>query len=500
MADPRASRRDHANWLIPRCARRVVRGRVHGDESGTALVMAIAAVLLTGLLMGIVFSSVMFSVGHTTATRAQAASRASAEGGAQQVARYLLQNSASATMVCPATWNLEVLTDGLHYDVNEVSFQTVEGGAWSACSPSVGVPKLAHAVRVNTTGYSKTVGQAGNSRGNEATVEMVFVRPKATVFDKAIYGESYVNITNNIGLSMDPVVPGRPSTTLPADVVSPKGFFNCANMPVVQGSVYALQGAALSSNCRIKGDLYVDFTKQPIDKLGQEVGANVTIDGNLYVIGNLDVPSGFTVGGSTLIVGNLHIRNGGTLFAGATRVTGKFSANNDARDAFPTFLATGGVWDRTDVTTNWFSKITTEAMGARYREAQSTTGPEWVPPSVFNTVANPATSAETAALRLPMLTKSDPMWSTFAVGDWNAMTTGIRVGGVCDAHDYNAPIRILSDTQVDLTGCAPWSVQKLKIELSADLVVFVSDLRKGGDMTVVSGNAPGDETDRKSVV
>ena len=52
----------------------------------------------------------------------------------------------------------------------------------------------------------------------------------------------------------------------------------------------------------------------------------------------------------------------------------------------------------------------------------------------------------------------------------------------------------MSDTRVDLTGCAPWSVQNLVIELNADLVVFVSDLRKVGDMTVFSGNAPGDET------
>ena len=56
--------------------RRGVCSRIRGDESGNALVLAIAAVLLTGLLMGIVFSSVMFSVGHTTATRAAAASRA----------------------------------------------------------------------------------------------------------------------------------------------------------------------------------------------------------------------------------------------------------------------------------------------------------------------------------------------------------------------------------------------------------------------------------------
>lgn len=461
------------------------------DESGNALVLAIAAVLLTGLLMGIVFSTVMFSVGHTTATRAQAASRAAAEGGAQQVARYLLQNSASASTPCMASWSSLDPTKWIDYDVDEVAYQATDGAAWTPCTTSSGVPKMAHAVRVKTTGYSKAVGQVGNERGNDATVEMVFVRPVSTVFEKAIYGEQFVNITNSIGLAQDPAVPGRPHTTLPADVVSPQGFFNCAVSPTVQGSVYALHGASLSSNCRIAGDLFVDFSKQPAGK--QKVGANVTVGGNLYVIGDLDVPSGFSVGGSTYIMGNLHLSNSGPVFNGPTRITGAFSASNNVATSFPTSLLTGGVWDRTGPS-SWNTNNSVNSMGARYAEAQPMTGPEWLPPSIFNTAANPITAAEQAATKLPMLTKADPMWSTFAVGDWDAMTTGIRLGSRCSAYDYTGPVRVMSDTQVDLTDCSSWSVQKLRLELHADLVIFVRDLQKAGSISVVSGNQPGDET------
>src|SRR5690554_261477 len=70
------------------------------DERGSALVIANASVVLTGILMAVVLSSVVYSVGHTSASRAEAEARAAAEGGAQLLARYLMDKTVTDSFSC----------------------------------------------------------------------------------------------------------------------------------------------------------------------------------------------------------------------------------------------------------------------------------------------------------------------------------------------------------------------------------------------------------------
>ena len=473
---------DLATRAVVRCARRSGLRRTHGDESGNALVMAIAAVLLTGLLMGIVFSSVMFSVGHTTATRAQAASRASAEGGAQQVARALLQKSANAVTFCTtALDNLETLTNGLDYVVDEVSFRANAGDpSWVACTPTVGIPKMANAVRVKTTGSSKAVGQVGNSRGDDATVEMIFARPASLDFNKAVFGELKVNSNTKFNLYPDPVHPGRPNTELPPDIVT-NNTWVCPASGTIYGSVFALGGATVSTDCLIKGNFYVS------GKL--HVGKQLTVEGNLYVNGNLETSSTF-VNGTTLVKGDIKLSALNHKFLGPVRATGVFDTSDIITGAFASTLHIGGKITKPGSNL----QKTLDGLGSKFQQQQSVTGPEWVLPSVLNTPENPKTEEDKAETKFPLLTKTDPMWDTFIAGDWEAMSLGSREGSRCTPYNFKTPIVISTATKVDLTDCPTVSWAGLTLHLKADLVVFVNDFTKNGDMTVRTVNAPGDES------
>lgn len=459
---------------------RLVHGRVHGDESGTALVMAIAAVLLTGLLMGIVFSSVMFSVGHTTATRAQAASRAAAEGGAQQVARELLQNSANTVTFCTtALDNLETLAGGLDYEVDDVYFQVAAKGVWEECTPTVGIPKLANAVKVTTTGHSKAVGQVGNSRGDDATVEMIFARPAALNFNKAVFGDLKVNSNTLFNLYPDPVHAGRPYTQLPPDVIT-NNLWVCPASGTISGSVYALGGATVSTDCVIKGDLYVSGTLH--------VGLKLTVEGNLYVDGDLDTSSTY-VDGLTLVRGDIKLSAANHMFLGPVRATGIFTTSNLIATAFATSLHIGGKI----VSPGYNLNQTIIALGTKFQQDQATTAPEWILPSVLDTPENPQTVEEAADTKFPLVTMTDPVWDTFVLGDWEAISAGSRQGARCNSYNFTNPIVISTATKLDLTDCASVTWAGLTLELKADLVVFVKGFTKNGDMTVRTVNAPGNE-------
>lgn len=480
MADSRGQKLRRATQGV---ARRSRPGRVHADDSGTALVMAIAAVLLTGLLMGIVFSSVMFSVGHTTATRAEAASRAAAEGGAQQVARTLLQNSSTAVTYCTSSLdNLETLTGGLDYVVDDVSFRATTGAAWAKCTPTTGIPKMADAVRVTTTGKSKAVGQVGNGRGDESTVEMIFTRPGSLDFNKAVFGELKVNSNTAFNLYPDPVVPGRPNTQLPPDIVTNKTWI-CPASGTISGSVYALGGATVSTNCVVKGDFYVS------GKLN--VGLKLTVEGNLYVNGDLETSSTF-VNGSTLVKGDLKLSASNHKFLGPVRATGVFTTSDVITSAFVSTLQIGGKI----VSPGYNLNQTIIGLGSRFQEQQNTTTPEWLLPSVLNTPENPKTEEDKSETKFPLLTKTDPMWNTYAEGDWEAMSLGSRQGARCNSYNFTTPITITTATKIDLTDCPSVTWAGLTLNLKADVVVFVKGFTKNGDMTVRTVNAPGDHTRR----
>ena len=144
MAESTGPEADRTVAYLPRGLGRVL-GRLRTDESGNALVLSIAAVLLTGLLMGVVFSSVMFTIGNTTANRANAESRAAAEGGAQQVARELLRKSTDLVTYCPASLDASTLDPNgwTDYEVVDVHFREKPSSGWTLCSATVGIPKLA---------------------------------------------------------------------------------------------------------------------------------------------------------------------------------------------------------------------------------------------------------------------------------------------------------------------------------------------------------------------
>lgn len=457
--------------------------RIRGDESGNALVLSIAAVLLTGLLMGVVFSSVMFTIGNTTANRASAESRAAAEGGAQQVARKLLQFSTDAVTYCPANLDAATLDPNgwTDYEVLEVNFRETPGAAWVECVGSTGIPKLADAVRVTTRGHTKSVGQVGNERGNEAVVEMVFARPAALDFNKAVFGSLNVNSNTNFNLYGDPVHPDRPNTQLSPDIVTNKKW-TCPASGTISGSVFALGGATVSTSCVVEGDFYISGSPT--------IGAKLTVKGNLYIDGDLNSSSTY-VDGTTLVRGNINLSAANHKFLGPVRATGLFSTSDAIPAAFSSTLHIGG-----KITLPPYQNITAtvNGLGARFQQQQVTTGTDWLLPTILNTPENPRTPADIDEVAFPMVTKNDAVWDTFAVGDWETLSAGSRQGSRCSSYNFTKPIVISTATKIDLTDCASVTWANITLELKADVVVFVKNFGMNGSMAVKTVNAPGDET------
>ncbi len=481
MAEPTGSEADRPVTYLPRGLRRGL-AQARKDESGNALVLSIAAVLLTGLLMGVVFSSVMFTIGNTTANRANAEARAAAEGGAQQVGRELLRKSTALVTYCPASLDASTLDPNgwTDYEVVDVYFRETRLSGWTQCSATVGIPKLADAVRVKTVGHTKTVGQVGNARGDDATVEMVFARPAALDFNKAVFGDLKVNSNTSFNLYPDPAHPDRPSTELPPDIVT-NNVWICPAHGTISGSVYALGGATVSTDCVVEGDFYVSGSLH--------VGLKLTVKGNLYVNGNLETSSTF-VDGTTLVKGDIKLSAANHKFLGAVRATGVFTTSNVITSAFDSTLHIGGKI----VSPGYNLQQTINGLGSRFQQEQTVVGPNWLLPSVLNTPENPKTTEDKAQTKFPMLLKTDPVWDTFAPGDWEVISAGKRQGARCNSYNFTAPIVITTATKIDLTDCSSLTWAGITFDLKADVVVFVKNFTLNGPMKVRTLNAAGDES------
>lgn len=450
------------------------------DDRGNAMVLVLASVMLITLLMGVMLSSIMFSIGQTTASRAHAQSQAAAEGGAQLVGRALLTKSNDATTACTGVSNLDPggWTD---YTVDAVRYQENAGDAWVDCLGGGSIPKLANAVQVKTTGHAKAIGQNGNERGNSATVEVTFTRPKSTGLDQAVFGDLDVLSNTNFNLYPDPDHPSRPHTDKSPDIVTNEKW-TCPASGTLSGSVYALGGATVSTNCVIKGNFYVSGSLH--------IGLQLEVHGNLYIDGKLS-GSKVIVHGDTLVNGNVELSAKGHSFGGNVRSYGKFTSS----DNLPASFVGGTFYTKGAADTGWGSKETAKTLGSRFvpNYVVPVGDEDWLLPSILDNPMNPQTAQDKETMSFPMLKDDQEPWDTFTEVDWSTLTAGSLQGSRCNAYNYSQPLVISTPTKVDLTDCATWTVGHINIVLNADLVIFTKNAVKNGSWTVRTGNAPGDE-------
>lgn len=506
----------------------------HRRDDGNAMVLTMATVLLTGMMMAVILSTLVFSVGHTTANRAAVESQAAAEGGAEQVAAYLMNRTEDTSVTCPANWGeINPQPEWVDYEVYQVEYEPDHGAGWVVCEPGDAIPALAAGIRITTIGYSEAKGQRGVSRGNQASVQVTYTRPDSVTFNSAVYGQSYIEANTSFNVKGDDV-----------DVVA-NGEWYCPAQSHVTGSVYALHGVrgnTINTSCSMDGNFYVngnlEFSASPI-----YIGGDLIVNGNLQ----LTTANGVTVGGRVIVNGNLLMGNGGASFNGPVQVLGNFTTpgggshyETNLGQSFP-----GGLWVRGNVpapswaeaafynsfngvnfyggsttpgarlhigypipddwqtpfhrTTAW-ADLTEEALDnlALWDSWQG-----WTPapnPPVGGSPNRGQSDLVTAldilfnpnhTLRdFPVLTRESPMWAGMIEVSWATLQSQYgETWSSCHINNASRPMLIQDPTIIDFTQICPGglTIASANFQLDADLVIFATNITVNGSVTINPG-------------
>ncbi len=429
------------------------------SERGSAMVLSMAVILLTGLMATVLLASTVFTTSHTTATRASVQSVAAAEAGIDAVARHLLSGGACALPFSNPP------SSPVHYSVN-VFYQPSGGGAWVNGCPPANVDTL----RLVSTGTAADSATGGNDRGDQAVVEMLLQRPNPMpAFNKALFGDVEMTLSTNLS------VVGTTPTANDASLYTNKDF-TCATAMTVNGNIYVGGNAVWSSSpCTAKGDVIVMGNMQCPS--GTTIGGNLYVTGNLTLTGNAATPcrvnGSVWVGGSasnstgegTVVGGNFWVR-GNMTYTGLPQIGGQVR--------FGGVLNASNYWK-----TQWLNRFPATIQN------DATLGlPPSIPPSPDNT--------------FPKVTPTSSLWNGWAVGNWSAT----RLASLGSPYDNNVcspwsgtltkPITVTTNTIFDTRSVCSGGLSlssDLKIVLNADAVIFVTKYNQnGGTVQVVSGD------------
>ncbi|NKY10388.1 hypothetical protein [Cellulomonas hominis] len=267
--------------------------------------MAVAAVVVVSLM-----TATVFTTGVTVATRASVQAKAAAEAGVDATAALFKASGCTSTV--PSG------TDPL-YSVT----------VYSGSQTSQGTPGCTGGdyKRVVSVGRAGTVPVGGNTSGQTRTMEAVFYLPSAAAPSPgyAILGGSATNATNNLQVNAS------------GDVYVTTGDFNCSVAATITGSLFVPGGKAIMSNeCRVNGSVYArdgaDLSSHayiggsltaPSGGLRMSGGGSDVIGQRPWIGGNASVSGDVYLQNST-VLGNVTSSGGqGEVYAGS-RVTGDF--------------------------------------------------------------------------------------------------------------------------------------------------------------------------------
>jgi hypothetical protein len=211
--------------------------RIHRDEEGVALIVALALVGLASIMMVTMVSLALRENRQTSRDRSRAVAVSSAEG-AVDLALTQIQQAAVGTLPCSSTVTNTQAKPETMTITTTVSYVDATGAAL-ACPPpaaSVAAQALIRAVSVATP--------LGGGTTVRRTVEsLVALQPKFTTdLDKAIFGNAGVEVGNNFDLY------GQSGPE--ADVYT-NGSFVCSNNEHFRGSIYAQGSITLNNTCVI---------------------------------------------------------------------------------------------------------------------------------------------------------------------------------------------------------------------------------------------------------
>jgi hypothetical protein len=265
------------------------------DESGSALVMVIAAVAVAAIIAVTITTSATQSLGFSTASRASTQARAAADAGVN----YWLAQLKSGTYPCSQA---SPAATGVTY-TSTIVYKSGTGAAL-ACPAAGTVTGSPASATVLVTGAASSKGAAGNTSGNSAAVRAeISITPAvaavaSVTLTRAVFAEGSLRIYNGSNIRESE------SGVQDADVYS-SGNVVCDNGTItVQGSVWAQGDITPTNQCNVTGDMWA--------------GGNVTtqggqVGGNLYVAGTgslLWQNSGSSVNGSIISNGSVTLNTG----------------------------------------------------------------------------------------------------------------------------------------------------------------------------------------------
>lgn len=247
--------------------RRTTLRRLARQDDGVALVVSTSLIGLVGVLA---LAMLAYAIGETRASGRdrQRSSAVTAAEGRLDLTLSQIQNASTSTLPCgqqaPATSqqsaadSFDVVTTVTYYDA---------AGLEVACT-AVPTTLVTEARVVSQATSDPLAGQAPAVRTMETLVRLTPTFRNG--FDKAIFGEAGIAITNRARIYGQE---GRPD----ADIYT-NGDFTCNNNQEFHGSVYAQGSITLASNCRIFVDAHAG-TFFKADNPQAVVSGNVLVAG-----------------------------------------------------------------------------------------------------------------------------------------------------------------------------------------------------------------------------
>ncbi len=444
------------------------------DDAGNAMVMVLAAMLLTSMMVTVIVATSVFTIRNTQATRANVQAVSAAEAGAQTVARGLMltpADRAAAGFTCAGTYESPGYgTAGATAPQYRVVVEHKKAGqsVWSGGCPT----DTADALRIRSTGLAADQGVGGVSRGDESVTEILFERPNPQPrFNKAIFGDLRMGI--DTGIDITTVNPAQ------SPDMFTNGDFTCSTQTSTAGSLYVKGNAVLSSSpCTVKGDVYVEGNLT--------CSAGTTIGGALYVRGNASFNGPCNVAGELWVGGYLNNTHGGV-----TSVGGNFTVRGNV-DFNPAVQVGGSVRVGGSMKFTWSGpRADFFAAHPTATENDASVGlPPAIPASPDNAFPKILEDGRTGVVGTPGYSSSS-LWTGWGHADWRTTVAGASgdiYANPCSpwGAPFTTPIKVMSNTVFDArSSCGDITLTPgTKIELYADAVILANKIGVG------SGSSP----------
>ncbi|WP_102508598.1 hypothetical protein [Sanguibacter massiliensis] len=428
--------------------------RASGD-AGAALVSVIGAMLVVGVVVTTLVATSIANVRVTTESRSSSEARAVAEAGIAQVQAMLGAKS------CPTGGVVNGTVGGGSFAVEIHPSDTAAASAADA----VGCPTATTAsvfLSAKGTAAQTSVGGGPASR----TMQALLARKVASspLFGAAIYSGQNMDVNTNLAL-----------TGTDADIFT-DGNFRCSTAASIQGSVLATGKVTFSSTpCTVEGDVYSDEF---------ECSNASVIKGGLYARGKANFSTQWCTFSEDVWIGGDVAAARGIKTAGELKVRGNPPVNNATSELpLASNVTVGGKIGNGVGASNY------NLMLAKYPLMQQ-----------YAAVDMPPKAIDVKPTTMPKVDQSHSIFTGWTKKSWKASVEPLRSSNIpaCDlnwgGNHFSGTLKVTSPTIFDTTTATECNNGMLKLgaglklELSADMVIFAKSFDIAGDVTITSGD------------